>query len=123
MVARKAKLLMNIGIFHSAPPKGCNTQTAYRYKVSAIRREVRRVFREEEDAWAVCVRSYTMQGNLFALLQAEGVGITWKSYMWNLPCGGLKFALNASIDTLPTFTNLKGGGSVPLSTAITVRLL
>jgi hypothetical protein len=41
-------------------------------KVLAIRKEVRRVFREEEDdAWAVCVRSYTMQRNLFALLQVE----------------------------------------------------
>jgi hypothetical protein len=48
-----------------------------------------------------------MQGNLFALLQAECEGITWKSYMWNLPRGVLKFALNASIDTLSTFTNLK----------------
>jgi hypothetical protein len=27
--------------------------------------------------------------------------------MWNLPCGVLKFALNASIDILPTFANLK----------------
>jgi hypothetical protein len=30
--------------------------------------------------------------------------------MWNLPHGVLKFALNASIDTLPTFTNLKRWG-------------
>jgi hypothetical protein len=51
-----------------------------------------------------------MQGNVFALLQAESEGITWKSYMWNLPRGILKFALNASIDTLPTFTNLKRWG-------------
>jgi hypothetical protein len=51
-----------------------------------------------------------MQGNLFALLQAESEAITWKSYMWNLPRGVLKFALNASIDTLPTFTNLKRWG-------------
>jgi hypothetical protein len=77
-------------------------------KVSAIRKEVRRVFCEKkDDAWAARVRSYTMQGNLFALLQAESEGITWKSYMLNLPRGVLKFALNASIDTLPTFTNLK----------------
>jgi hypothetical protein len=75
--------------------------------VSAIRKEV---FREEDDAWAARVRAYTMQGNFFALLQAESEGITWKSYMWNLPHGGLKFALNASIDTLPTFTNLKRWG-------------
>jgi hypothetical protein len=78
--------------------------------VSAIRKEVRRVFCEEEDdAWATRVRGYTMQGNLFALLQAESEGITWKSYMWNLPRGVLKFALNTSIDTLPTFTNIKNG--------------
>jgi hypothetical protein len=51
-----------------------------------------------------------MQGNFFALLQAESEGITWKSYMWNLPRGVLKFALNTSIDTLPTFTNLKRWG-------------
>jgi hypothetical protein len=80
-------------------------------KVSAIRKEVRRVFCEEEDdAWATRVRGYTLQGNLFALLQAESEGITWRSYMWNLPRGVLKFALNASIDTLPTFTNLKRWG-------------
>jgi hypothetical protein len=76
-------------------------------KVFAIRKEVRRVFCEEEDdAWAAHVLGYTMQGNIFALLLAESEGITWKSYMWNFPCG----ALNASIVTLPTFTNLKRWG-------------
>ena len=80
-------------------------------KVSAIRREVKRVFQEEEDeAWAARVSEYTMQGNLFALLQAENESITWKSYMWDLPRGVLKFAVNSSIDTLPTFTNLRRWG-------------
>jgi hypothetical protein len=79
-------------------------------KVSAIRKEVRRVFCEEDGAWVARVHGYTMQGNLFALLQAESEGITWKSYMWNHPRGVLKFSLNASIDTLPTFTNLKRWG-------------
>jgi hypothetical protein len=51
-----------------------------------------------------------MQGNLFALLQAENESITWKSYMWDLPRGVLKFAVNSSIDTLPTFTNLRRWG-------------
>jgi hypothetical protein len=79
--------------------------------VSAIRKDVRRVFCEEEDdAWAAGICGYTMEGNLFALLQAESEGITWKSYMWNLPHGVLKFTLKASIDTLPTFTNLKRWG-------------
>jgi hypothetical protein len=80
-------------------------------KVLAIRMDFRRVFREGgDDAWAARIRGYTMQGNLIALLQAESEGITWKSYMWNLPRGVLKFALNASIDTLPTITNLKRWG-------------
>jgi hypothetical protein len=76
--------------------------------VSTIRLEVRRVFQEEEDeAWASCFRRYTTEGNLFALLQAENKSITWKSYMWTLPGGVLKFAVNSSKDTLPTFTNLR----------------
>jgi hypothetical protein len=77
-------------------------------KVPAIRQEVRRVFKEEEvDAWAARISEYTMQGNLFALLQAENESITWKSYMRDLPHGVLKFAVNSSIDMLPTFTNLR----------------
>jgi hypothetical protein len=30
--------------------------------------------------------------------------------MWDLPCGVLKFAVNSSIDTFPTFTNLRRWG-------------
>jgi hypothetical protein len=51
-----------------------------------------------------------MQGKLFALLQAENESITWKFYMWDLPHGVLKFAVNSSIDTLPTFFNLRRWG-------------
>jgi hypothetical protein len=80
-------------------------------KVSAIRREVRRVFQGEEDeARAARISEYNMQGNLFPLLQAENESITWKSNMWDLLHGVLKFAVNSSIDTLPTFTNLKRWG-------------
>jgi hypothetical protein len=79
-------------------------------KVSAIRQEVKRVFQEEDKAWAAQVSKCTMQGNLFALLQAENECITWKSYMWDLPHGVFKFAVNSSIDTLPTFTNLRRWG-------------
>jgi hypothetical protein len=64
-------------------------------KVLAIRREVRRVFQEEEDkAWAARISKYTMQENLFTLLQAENETITWKSYIWDLPRGVLKFTVN-----------------------------
>jgi hypothetical protein len=79
-------------------------------KVTAIGREVRRVFQEEEEAWAARVSEYTMQKNLFALLQAENESITWKLYRWDFPRGLLKFAVNSSIDMLSTFTNLKSWG-------------
>jgi hypothetical protein len=52
----------------------------------------------------------TMEGNLFALLPAENESITWKSYMWDLPRGVLKFVMNSSMDTLSTFTNLRRWG-------------
>jgi hypothetical protein len=79
--------------------------------VLTIRWEVRRDFQEEEDeAWAARISEYTMQGNLFALLQAENENITWKSYMWDLPRGVLKLAVKSSIDMLPTFTSLRRWG-------------
>jgi hypothetical protein len=79
-------------------------------KVLAIRREVRRVFQEKDEAWAARIRGYTMQGNFFALLQTKNESITWKLYMWDLPRGVLKFAVNSSIDMLPTFTSLRRWG-------------
>jgi hypothetical protein len=51
-------------------------------KVSTVRKEVMRVFKEEEDdALAAHVRGYTMQGNLLTLFQAESKSLTWKCYM------------------------------------------
>jgi hypothetical protein len=48
-----------------------------------------------------------MQGKLFTLLQAESENITWN---FDLPRRVLKFAVNSSIDTLPTYTNLRRWG-------------
>jgi hypothetical protein len=84
-------------------------------KVSAIRQEVRRVFQEEDVAWAARVSEYTMQGNLFALLQAENESITWGSYMWDLARGVLKFAVNRP----PSLTS-EGRGSKLWSIASSV---
>jgi hypothetical protein len=53
---------------------------------------------------------YTLQGNLFALLQAEDESIMWKSYIWNLPRVVLKFAIDSTIYMFPTFTNLRMWG-------------
>lgn len=53
------------------------------------------------------MKELTVQGNFLALAAAERQDIVWKSSMYNLKQGTLKFLLNASIDTLPTVANLK----------------
>ena len=40
----------------------------------------------------------------------EGSCITWRSYLWDIPQGILKFAINAGLNTLPTCDNLKRWG-------------
>ena len=63
-----------------------------------------------DDFWKEKVGHYVMQGDYIALIMEEGNCITWKSYLWDVPQGVLKFAINAGINTLPTFDNLKRWG-------------
>ena len=51
-----------------------------------------------------------MQGDYLALIMEEKGCITWRSYLWDVPQGVLKFAINAGINTLPTLDNLKRWG-------------
>ena len=60
--------------------------------------------------WKEKIGSYVMQGDYIALIAEEGGSISWKSYLWDLPCGVLKFAVNAGLNTLPSFDNLKRWG-------------
>ena len=60
-----------------------------------------------DTVWRDHVKSLTVQGNTLALAAAEECDLSWKSYMFRLKQGTLKFILNASIDTLPSQANLK----------------
>jgi hypothetical protein len=51
-----------------------------------------------------------MQGDYLNLLIEEDSNITWKSFIWNVPRGVVKFALNAGLNTLPSADNLKRWG-------------
>ena len=51
--------------------------------------------------------SLQLQGSLLALAAKEKVDLVWKSSMFQLKSGTLKFMLNTCIDTLPTPANLK----------------
>ena len=58
------------------------------------------------------VQNLVKQGNFLELSKCEQNDATWKSYIYNLPKGTMKWLLNASIDTLPTRVNLKQWGKV-----------
>ena len=60
--------------------------------------------------WKEKVGHYVMQGDYIALIMEEGICITWRSYLWDVPRGILKFAINAGLNTLPSLDNLKRWG-------------
>ena len=62
------------------------------------------------DFWQEKVGRYVMQGDYLALIMEEKGSVSWKSFMWDIPQGVLRFAINAGINTLPTLDNLKRWG-------------
>ena len=62
---------------------------------------------ERRQKWVEHVKSLTVQGKNLELASAEKQDLVWKSFMYDLKQGTLKFLLNANIDTLPTAANLK----------------
>ena len=62
---------------------------------------------EKREKWEQHVKQLAVQGQYLALATAEKEDVVWKSSMYDLKKGTLKFLLNASIDTLLTAANLK----------------
>ena len=62
---------------------------------------------EKRDHWETHLKSLVVQGQYLALAAAQKQDVIWKSFMFNMKQGTLKFLLNASIDMLPTAANLK----------------
>mgnify|MGYP003407069818 CR=1 FL=1 len=56
------------------------------------------------------IKSLTIQGNFIQLLHEQNKCTSWLSFIYNVPQGLMKFILNASLDTLPTNSNLKRWG-------------
>ena len=72
-----------------------------------------RVRFDNEKEWGEHIKSLVKQGDLLELAKCQGTDLTWKSFIFNLKKGTLKFILNATIDTLPTNANLKQWGKSP----------
>ena len=62
------------------------------------------------DFWKEKIEGYVMQGDYLALIMEEKGCVSWRSYMWDIPQGVLRFAMNAGLNTLPSFDNLKRWG-------------
>ena len=58
------------------------------------------------------VKTLVKQGQILELTYIEKNDATWKSFVFNLPRGTMKFVLNSTIDTLPTKANLKQWGKI-----------
>ena len=61
---------------------------------------------ENKTFWREHTETLTKQGHFLCLAMLEKSDMIWKSYMFNLKKGTLKFLLNYCLDTLPTQTNL-----------------
>ena len=62
---------------------------------------------QNQEKWTSHVKTLVQQGRFIELAEAENEDMVWKSYMFDLKQGTLKFLLNACIDTLPTAANLQ----------------
>ena len=56
--------------------------------------------------WEDKIKPLLIQGNFPKLLLLQEENLTWKSIMFNLPRKVLSFAVNACIDSLPSYSNL-----------------
>ena len=56
--------------------------------------------------WKDHIKTLVQQGNFLDITSAQHEDIIWKSFMFDMKQGTLKFLLNASLDTLPTNANL-----------------
>ena len=55
-------------------------------------------------------KTLIQQGDFVNLLIEEQSDASWRSYIYDLPVGTMKFILNSSMDTLPTKSNLRKWG-------------
>ncbi len=56
------------------------------------------------------IKTFLVRRRFLHLMNIQESFITWCSLIYNLPCGVLQFAINASIDTLVTNINLNRWG-------------
>jgi len=59
------------------------------------------------------IQDLIKQGHFLKILGQQNIDATWKSYIFDLKKGTMKFLLNSCLDTLPTKVNLMQWGKCP----------
>ena len=78
---------------------------------SKIKPEIKTIiYDNRKKYWQDYIQPLLQQGSLLKLLHLQVYDLTWRSLIYNLPRGVLSFAVRASIDFLPTFSNLRTWG-------------
>ena len=81
--------------------------------VEAVKNDVKiSITLDENNVILNHVKTLVKQGKFLELTKMELMDATWKSYIFNLPKGTMKWLLNSSIDTLPNKTNLRKWGKI-----------
>ena len=52
---------------------------------------------ESDNIWREKIESYLMQGEFMKILIEEKNDITWKAYLWGVPRGVARFAVNSCL--------------------------
>ena len=79
--------------------------------LKAVKSKIKMSISEEiAKHWSEHVKKLVLQGEFLQILKIQEDSITWHSIIFNLPRKILQFAANATINTLPTNSNLKRWG-------------
>ena len=99
----------------ASPDKNSNTYESYRQlknqQIKACNQKLKKKMKEEETKnQEDQIARYKKQGDFLTLLKQSEVDAEWKSYIYGINKGAMKFIINSSINTLPTASNLKQWG-------------
>ena len=101
---------LNLSTFHGEIPNFTGERS--KHLTHQFNTNIRKAVRDrtrvaDQEQLLEHAKSLKVQGNMLSLVAQEKVDVLWKSTMFQLKSGTLKFMINASIDTLPTPANLK----------------
>ena len=72
--------------------------------------EGKTIKQDTSDCWKLVVEPLITQGDMPKMINECNMNVSWRSLIYSLPKGVMKFAVNAAMDSLPSFTNLHRWG-------------